>query len=101
MKVKCIHCDEKYFLGELNPKCPACGQSGGFNQEIATRSYQGLHLHLEEILIHTESLNQYQIKEFQEKGIVVKIIGVNIIEANGKPAYISNNNISEYTRKEK
>jgi uncharacterized OB-fold protein len=97
MKTKCIHCGEIYQI--TSNACPACGKQGGYLQTPSMKKIETLEVHLEEVLIHKESANQYQIKEIQNNGLVCTI-HFNMISPGliGKRVYISNNDINEYRK---
>ncbi len=95
MKTKCIHCEHVYALDQNN-KCPSCGKQGGYLQEPKLKKIGDLDIHLEDVLIHTKSANEYQVKEIQSSGIVAVIIRTIFPHLTGKRAYISNVNINEY-----
>ncbi len=97
MKIKCKHCERVYKIQEN--QCPECGKVGGFLQEPAMKAIGVFQIHLEEHLVHTESTNEYQIKEFQANGLICKIVKVTPVQLLGKSVYISNAQLMEYTRK--
>lgn len=81
--------------------CDSCGNRGGFLQEPKNKIIGGIDIYLKDILIHTPSNNEYQIKEIQTNGIVAKMTKSILPQVIGKLAYISNTNIGEYKRKKK
>jgi len=99
MIIKCISCDKRYNTDTIQ-QCPSCGVRGGFCQEPQKKSFSIGSLHLEEILKHSVTQVMYQIKEFQNNGIIVKVHHTIVPGLVGKRAYISNKLIGEYERVE-
>lgn len=96
MKLKCMECETIRFR-EFSDRCPKCHTISAYLQEPSLVEVQGNTYHLEEILKHKTSNNQFQIKEIQKNGLVVKV-KFNPVLPNftGKNAYISKNDLHEY-----
>ena len=100
MKIKCIKCETIYNSGQL--LCTKCSTQGGYAQEPSCKQIGTMNIHLEETLIHNDSKNEYQIKEIQAGGMLAVLTHSPIIPENARKGirvYISNTNITEYTRK--
>ena len=76
MKIKCIHCAEIYLVDRGS--CPACGKYGGYLQEPKMKTLGDIVLHLEDILVHKESKNEFQIKEIQTNGLICEIVKTSV-----------------------
>lgn len=95
-QIKCMHCEEIYEV--QRGSCPKCGGRGGYMQLPKTKQLGELNVHLEEILIHVESGNEYQVKEIQANGLICKVVKCPL-PVPDKPVYLSNTTIVEYKRK--
>lgn len=96
IKIKCSYCGEISRLD--NGGCTSCGRRGGWLQEPKIKKVGQLTLHLEETLRHIPTGNEYQIKEFQDKGIVAIVTRAILPNILKRQAYISNSTILEYIR---
>lgn len=99
MKIKCMHCETIYE--QQRGACPSCGKQGGYAQQPSCKQVGDLNLHLEEILQHKESKNQYQIKELQGNGMIATLHyspAISEMARKGVKVYISNTAINEYVR---
>lgn len=97
MNIKCMHCEQVYNI--QNGACPACGKRGGYTQEPKTKQIGTTNVHLEDVLVHSPSGNEYQVKEIQGNGLIAKCIKCILPQIMDKPVYISNTTIEEYKAK--
>jgi DNA-directed RNA polymerase subunit RPC12/RpoP len=94
MKIKCMHCEEKYDV-ESHAQCPKCGKRGGYMQEPKSKVIGHINVHLEDVLIHEKTNNKYQVKEIQSIGLIATLVESPVTKVLVK-VYISNGTISEY-----
>ena len=93
MKTKCMHCETIYEVED--GACPSCGKRGGFMQEPRMKDFPNFSIHIEEVIVHSPTGNEYQVKEIQASGLIAKIMKCPLPVPN-KPVYISNTTIDEY-----
>jgi hypothetical protein len=99
MIIKCKTCHTIFNAAIHRAGCTSCGNTtGGFRQEPKSKEYGGKLFHLEDILVHLGSKNEYQVRELQSAGFIVQLTtGVKAWE--GGIFYISKNNLDEYAKK--
>lgn len=99
MKIECKECEEKYIVSRANNTCPECGATGGYSQVPATKNFINMQLHLGETLVHTTTGGEFKVKEIQKNGMITEV-AKSIAVAPGGRAYISNDTIQEYSKKQ-
>lgn len=98
IKKECFKCHGQIF----EDTCPKCGAANGYLQNVKSKELHGETYHLNEILVHGPSSNQYRIKEIQEKGFICVLYSSPAIAEHaraGLKVYIGFSDILTYKRK--